>query len=110
MIARLYHNGPGFRYHVYYRQQGKTYWSDGLITDPTVNYYEVEVNDVYQTYQISVKSENDLGESHQTAFIYKGHSGEDGKNLCLDSGQDVTLLDKLQAEYIHDVYIWPLFL
>ncbi|XP_067685215.1 neuroglian-like isoform X1 [Haliotis asinina] len=77
VIPRLYHNGPGFRYHVYYRPQSQTYWLDGLVTNPAVNYFEVEVNDVYHTYQISVKSENDLGESHQTAFIYKGHSGED---------------------------------
>ena len=47
--------------------------------DPSASSFEVEVDDVYGIYEILVKAENDLGESHQPAFVYLGHSGEGGK-------------------------------
>ncbi|XP_041350235.1 neuroglian-like [Gigantopelta aegis] len=75
-MHRLYHHGPGFRYHVYWRPRSSTYWNSAVVTDPRSSFYEVEVDDVYQPYEVLVKAENDLGESHQPAFVFLGYSGE----------------------------------
>ncbi|XP_041347734.1 neuroglian-like [Gigantopelta aegis] len=75
-MHRLYHHGPGFRYHVYWRPRGSTYWDSAIVDEPSASSFEVEVDDVYGIYEVLVKAENDLGESHQPAFVYLGHSGE----------------------------------
>ncbi|PVD25356.1 hypothetical protein C0Q70_15856 [Pomacea canaliculata] len=75
-MQRLNFHGPGFRYHVYWRRKGSLVWESALVTEATKGHFEQEVNDVYQCYEIQVKAENELGESHQPAFIILGRSGE----------------------------------
>ncbi|KAK6175692.1 hypothetical protein SNE40_014093 [Patella caerulea] len=76
-MHRLLHHGPAFCYHVYWRPKGSTYWQSAVVADPSISYFEKEVETVYGYYEIQVKSENSLGESYQPAFVYQGHSGED---------------------------------
>ena len=80
-MERLYQHGPGFRYHVFWRQSSSTYWNSAYENNPAADSYEIDVDDIYGLYDIRVKAENDLGESHQPAFVFKGRSGEAGTVL-----------------------------
>lgn len=75
-VPRLLHSGPGFRYVIYWRQKGSTYWNKNTVEKAEVSVWEVSVNDTYAVYEIKVKSHNRIGESRQPAFRYLGHSGE----------------------------------
>ncbi|XP_041347562.1 neuroglian-like isoform X2 [Gigantopelta aegis] len=94
-MERLYQHGPGFRYHVFWRQSSSTYWNSAYQNDAAADSYEIDVDTVYGLYDIRVKAENDLGESHQPAFVFKGHSGEDEpivvpKDFRLDRSRPLT--------------------
>lgn len=78
-MDRLYFNGPGFRYRVYWRRKGSLAWESSVVGDPQQTQLQQEVDDVYGLYEVQVKAENELGESHQPAFIYIGRSGEAGR-------------------------------
>lgn len=78
-MPRLEHNGPGFRYYVFWRPKGSTYWKNMTVWDENADELELDVNDIYGLYEIKVKSRNDIGESYQPAFIILGHSGEAGQ-------------------------------
>ncbi|XP_052096594.1 neuroglian-like [Mytilus californianus] len=75
-MPRLEHNGPGFRYHVFWRPKGSTYWKNMTVWDENADELELDVNDIYGLYEVKVKAVNDIGESYQPAFIILGHSGE----------------------------------
>ena len=79
-VPRLLHSGPGFRYVIYWRRKGSTYWNKNTVEKAEVSVWEVSVNDTYALYEIKVKSHNRIGEIRQPAFIYLGHSGESGEN------------------------------
>ena len=78
-MPRLQHNGPGFKYAIFWRQKGSTYWNKNMVDNPKARLWEVSVNDTYKLYEIKVKSNNQIGESRQPAFIYLGYSGEGGE-------------------------------
>lgn len=78
-MPRLEHNGPNFRYRVFWRPKGSTYWNNTYVFDENANEFEIDVNDIYGLYEIKVKAVNDIGESYQPAFIRHGRSGEAGK-------------------------------
>jgi hypothetical protein len=78
-MPRLEHNGPNFRYRVFWRPKGSTYWNNTYVLDENANELEINVNDIYGLYEIKVRAVNDIGESYQPAFIILGHSGEAGK-------------------------------
>ncbi|CAL1545528.1 unnamed protein product [Lymnaea stagnalis] len=75
-MSRLYFHGTRFRYQVKWRMKGTFTWDSAYVTDPNQGYLEIETNDVYTIYELQVKAENSMGEAHQPAFIYVGHSGE----------------------------------
>ncbi|CAG5134977.1 unnamed protein product, partial [Candidula unifasciata] len=75
-MSRLYFHGPRFRYQVRWRMKGTFTWNTAYVTDPNQGFLDIETNDVYTLYELQVKAENSMGESHQPAFIYLGHSGE----------------------------------
>ncbi|XP_025107888.1 neuroglian-like [Pomacea canaliculata] len=75
-IDRLYFNGPGFRYDVYWRRKGSLAWEAAVVHDPLQTQFRKEVTDVYGLYEVQVRAANDLGESHQPAFVFIGRSGE----------------------------------
>ncbi|XP_059147858.1 neuroglian-like [Physella acuta] len=75
-MSRLYFHGPRFRYQVKWRLKGTFTWDSAYVTDPNQGFLDIETNDVYNVYEIQVKAENSMGEAHQPAFIYLGHSGE----------------------------------
>ena len=78
-MPRLEHNGPGFKYQVFWRPKGSTYWNKTFVYDENASELEIDVSDVYGLYEIKVKAVNDIGASYQPAFIILGHSGEAGK-------------------------------
>lgn len=82
-IDRLYFNGPGFRYDVYWRRKGSLAWEAAVVHDPLQTQFRKEVTDVYGLYEVQVRAANDLGESHQPAFVFIGRSGEAGRLLVL---------------------------
>uniref|UniRef100_A0A2C9KKB0 Uncharacterized protein n=1 Tax=Biomphalaria glabrata TaxID=6526 RepID=A0A2C9KKB0_BIOGL len=75
-MNRLYYHGTRFRYQVKWRLKGTFTWDSAYVNDPNQGFLDIETNDVYTVYEIQVKAENSLGEAHQPAFIYLGHSGE----------------------------------
>lgn len=77
-MKRLLYNGPGFRYKIFWRRKGSTYWNENIIDNPDADTWEVSVNDTYKLYEVKVKAMNQYGESRQPAFIYLGYSGEGG--------------------------------
>jgi hypothetical protein len=78
-MARLSHNGPGFKYAIFWRRKGSTYWNKNIEQNSNAKMWETSVNDIYTLYEIKVKAMNEIGESRQPAFIYHGYSGEGGK-------------------------------
>jgi hypothetical protein len=81
-MERLHFNGPGFRYLVKWRRKGSIAWDSITVEDPLQTVFQQEVTDVYELYEVQVKAQNDMGVSHQPAFIYIGRSGESG-NVCV---------------------------
>ncbi|KAL8614800.1 hypothetical protein ACOMHN_065580 [Nucella lapillus] len=77
-IERLHFNGPGFRYLVKWRRKGSLAWESATVEDPEQTQFRHEVPDVYGLYEVQVKAQNDMGLSHQPAFVYIGRSGESG--------------------------------
>ncbi|CAL1543864.1 unnamed protein product, partial [Lymnaea stagnalis] len=75
-LHRLSFHGPGFCYIVLWRRKGSLAWNSAVVNGTYASRFEQEVEDVYGSYEIQVKSNNDMGEAHQPAFIYKGHSFE----------------------------------
>ncbi|XP_076448650.1 neuroglian-like [Babylonia areolata] len=75
-IERLHFNGPGFRYLVKWRRKGSLAWESATVEDPEQTVFRQEVKDVYGLYEVQVKAQNDMGLSHQPAFVYIGRSGE----------------------------------
>ncbi|CAG5126382.1 unnamed protein product, partial [Candidula unifasciata] len=75
-MSRLYFHGPRFRYQVRWRLKGTFTWNSAYVTNPSQGFLNIETNDIYTVYELQVKAENSMGESHQPAFIYQGHSGE----------------------------------
>jgi hypothetical protein len=53
-MPRLEHNGPNFRYRVFWRPKGSTYWNNTYVLDENANELEINVNDIYGLYEIKV--------------------------------------------------------
>ena len=78
-MERLHFNGQGFRYLVKWRRKGSLAWESDTVEDPLQTQFQQEVPDVYGLYEVQVKAENEMGQSHQPAFVYIGRSGESGR-------------------------------
>ena len=82
-MDRLHFNGPGFRYLVKWRRKGSLVWEEDTVNDPRQTLFKQEVEDVYGLYEVQVKAQNDMGQSHQPAFIFIGRSGEAGRKFAM---------------------------
>nr|KAG5706338.1 hypothetical protein BaRGS_033099 [Batillaria attramentaria] len=68
------------RWHDYFEQfpttarraLGSLAWESATVDDPLQTQFQQEVKDVYGLYEVQVKAENDLGESHQPALSTSG--------------------------------------
>lgn len=75
-MARLYHNGPGFKYKVSWRTKKSTFWNILYQEGANSKQVEIDVTDIYGLYEVKVRAVNDIGESFQPPFIKLGRSGE----------------------------------
>lgn len=102
-MPRLEHNGPNFRYRVFWRPKGSTYWNNTYVLDENANELEINVNDIYGLYEIKVKAVNDIGESYQPAFIILGHSGE-AEPILSPKDFRLDLMQQIRPHEAH--FIW----
>ncbi|CAG5136247.1 unnamed protein product, partial [Candidula unifasciata] len=75
-LHRLSFHGPGFCYFVLWRRKGSLAWNSATVNGTYASRFEQEVDEVYSLYEFQVKSQNDMGEAHQPAFVYAGRSFE----------------------------------
>lgn len=102
-MPRLEHNGPNFRYRVFWRPKGSTYWNNTYVFDENANEFEIDVNDIYGLYEIKVKAVNDIGESYQPAFIRHGRSGE-AEPILSPKDFRLDLMQQIKPHEAH--FIW----
>ena len=91
-MERLHFNGQGFRYLVKWRRKGSLAWESDTVEDPLQTQFQQEVPDVYGLYEVQVKAENEMGQSHQPAFVYIGRSGESGRCKEEEGGCGLSLI------------------
>ncbi|CAG5120217.1 unnamed protein product, partial [Candidula unifasciata] len=75
-LQRLSFHGPGFCYFVLWRRKGSLAWNSATVNGTYASRFEQEVDEVYALYEFQVKSQNEMGEAHQPAFVYTGRSFE----------------------------------
>ncbi|XP_045164292.1 neuroglian-like isoform X1 [Mercenaria mercenaria] len=102
-MARLLHNGPGFKYAIFWRRKGSTYWNKNIVENSNAKMWEVSVNDTYTLYEIKVKAMNQIGDSRQPAFIYLGYSGE-GEPTVIPKDFRLDRTKQVEAHKAH--FIW----
>lgn len=73
-MPEIEHNGPGFRYNLVIKKNGKTNTSE--ITDWTENLKEIYIGSVYEPYEIFVEAENEKGQCSDPAVVHIGYTGE----------------------------------
>lgn len=83
-MPKIEHNGPGFGYRVYWKQDipGQR-WSVEEITDPDRKELVIKNQPAYRSYKIKIIAVNVRGESNAPQKEIVGYSGEDGKLTLL---------------------------
>ncbi|XP_018565737.1 neuroglian isoform X1 [Anoplophora glabripennis] len=78
-IPQIEHNGPGFKYRVYWRRDiiGKDYDEPEEIHDYNQDKLVIENQPSFQQYRIKVVAANDLGDANVAPREVIGYSGED---------------------------------
>ena len=71
------HNGPGFKYRVGIRKDGKTNITE--ISDWNENIKEVDFGLIYEPFEVFVEAVNDKGVPDAPALIYRAYTGESGE-------------------------------
>lgn len=75
-MPEIEHNGPGFKYVLFIKKDGKTNATE--IHDWKETVREMDMGQIYEPYEIFVKAKNDLGDCPDPAIIHTGYTGEDG--------------------------------
>lgn len=79
-MSEIDHNARKFRYHVSWRRNDiADDWQQEIITDWRRDHLLIPNQPTYVPYRISVKAENELGESKIAPVEVIGYSGEDSK-------------------------------
>ena len=79
-MPEIDHNGPGFRYQVYWKRADKenAEWQTDNVVDWEQDHYIVENQETFKPYRLKVEAHNELGQAHVAAEEITGYSGEDG--------------------------------
>ncbi|XP_060569116.1 neuroglian-like isoform X2 [Ruditapes philippinarum] len=73
-MPEIEHNGPGFRYNLFIKKDGKTNKTE--IYDWEENKKEIYIGSVYEPYEIFVEAENEEGSCSEPAVLHIGYTGE----------------------------------
>lgn len=80
-MPEIEHNGPGFKYRVYWKREDITgaRWQTEDVVDWTRDHLVVPRQPTFKPYRIKVKAHNEKGEAQVAAAEIIGYSGEDGR-------------------------------
>ncbi|KAA0202421.1 hypothetical protein HAZT_HAZT000084 [Hyalella azteca] len=96
-MPEIEHNGPGFRYRVYWRRHDKpgSSWNTADVVEWQQDHFVVENQPTFKPYEIKVEAHNEKGQANVAIPTTIGWSGEDRPseaplNFKLDNLYDAT--------------------